>query len=71
MNVVPWRMDHPAPRRLPIDELSTLAGVSPRTVRFCIAQGVLDRPEGEKRGAQVQEDGSPATERHELQPLRR
>lgn len=44
-------MDHPAPRRFSIDELSTLAGVTPRTVRFYIAQGVLDRPEGEKRGA--------------------
>jgi len=37
--------------RLTIDELSTLAGVTPRTVRFYIAQGLLDRPAGEKRGA--------------------
>jgi DNA-binding transcriptional MerR regulator len=37
--------------RYAIDELSALAGVTPRTVRYYIAQGVLDRPEGEKRGA--------------------
>ena len=34
-----------------IDELATLAGVTPRTVRYYIAEGLLDRPEGEKRGA--------------------
>ncbi|WP_395700817.1 helix-turn-helix domain-containing protein [Aquabacterium sp.] len=34
-----------------IDELATLAGVTPRTVRFYIAQGLLDRPAGSKRGA--------------------
>ncbi len=34
-----------------IDELATLAGVTARTVRYYIAQGLLDRPEGEKRGA--------------------
>ena len=39
------------PERFSIDELSTLAGVTPRTVRYYIAQGLLDRPEGEKRGA--------------------
>jgi DNA-binding transcriptional MerR regulator len=38
-------------RRFSIDELSTLAGVTPRTVRYYIAEGLLDRPEGEKRGA--------------------
>jgi DNA-binding transcriptional MerR regulator len=37
--------------RFSIDELSTLAGVTPRTVRYYIAEGLLDRPEGEKRGA--------------------
>jgi DNA-binding transcriptional MerR regulator len=37
--------------RYSIDELSTLAGVTPRTVRYYIAQGLLDHPEGEKRGA--------------------
>lgn len=34
-----------------MDELSTLAGVTPRTVRYYIAEGLVDRPEGEKRGA--------------------
>ena len=38
-------------RRYSIDELSTLAGVTPRTVRYYIAEGLLDRPAGEKRGA--------------------
>ena len=37
--------------RFSIDELSTLAGVTARTVRYYIAQGLLSRPEGEKRGA--------------------
>jgi DNA-binding transcriptional MerR regulator len=37
--------------RYSIDELATLAGVTPRTVRYYIAQGLLDRPAGEKRGA--------------------
>ena len=37
--------------RYSIGELSTLAGVTPRTVRYYIAQGLLERPEGEKRGA--------------------
>lgn len=34
-----------------IDELASLAGVTARTVRYYIAQGLLERPEGEKRGA--------------------
>lgn len=34
-----------------IDELSTLAGVTARTVRYYIAEGLLERPVGEKRGA--------------------
>lgn len=37
--------------RFSIDELSTLAGVTSRTVRYYIAQGLVGRPEGEKRGA--------------------
>jgi DNA-binding transcriptional MerR regulator len=41
----------PDTERYSIDELSTLAGVTPRTVRYYIAQELLDRPEGEKRGA--------------------
>lgn len=40
-----------APERYGIDELSTLAGVTPRTVRYYIAEGLLERPVGEKRGA--------------------
>lgn len=39
------------PERFSIDELSTLAGVTPRTVRYYISEGLIDRPEGEKRGA--------------------
>jgi len=37
--------------RFSIDELSTLAGVTPRTVRYYIAEGLVDRPKGEKRGS--------------------
>jgi len=37
--------------RYGLDELATLAGVTPRTVRYYIAQGLVDRPAGEKRGA--------------------
>lgn len=40
-----------APERFGIDELAALAGVTPRTVRYYIAEGLLDRPAGEKRGA--------------------
>ena len=40
-----------APDSFGIDELSTLAGVTPRTVRYYIAEGLLERPVGEKRGA--------------------
>lgn len=40
-----------AAERFSIDELSTLAGVTPRTVRYYIAEGLVDRPQGEKRGA--------------------
>ena len=39
------------PKRFSIDELSMLAGVTPRTVRYYIAEGLVDRPAGEKRGA--------------------
>ena len=41
----------PASDRFSIDALSTLAGVTPRTVRYYIAEGIVDRPQGEKRGA--------------------
>lgn len=44
--------EHPAAvERYAIDELATLAGATPRTVRYYIAQGLVDRPAGEKRGA--------------------
>ena len=39
------------PEHFSIDELSTLAGVTPRTVRYYIAEGLVDRPEGKKRGS--------------------
>jgi DNA-binding transcriptional MerR regulator len=42
---------NPALHRFSLDELSTLAGTTARTVRYYIAQGLLDRPAGEKRGA--------------------
>jgi DNA-binding transcriptional MerR regulator len=38
-------------QRFSIDELSMFAGVTPRTVRYYIAEGLVDRPVGEKRGA--------------------
>lgn len=44
-------MTKPTPARYSIDELSTLAGQSPRTVRYYIAEGLLERPVGAKRGA--------------------
>ena len=47
----PPRVDVAAHARYSIDELSTLGGVTPRTVRYYIAQGLLERPAGEKRGA--------------------
>ena len=47
----PPHVDAAAPARYSIDELSTLGGVTPRTVRYYIAQGLLERPAGEKRGA--------------------
>jgi DNA-binding transcriptional MerR regulator len=40
-----------ATERYSLDELATLAGVTARTVRYYIGQGLIDRPEGEKRGA--------------------
>jgi DNA-binding transcriptional MerR regulator len=37
--------------RYSIDKLAVLAGVTARTIRYYIAQGLIDKPEGEKRGA--------------------
>lgn len=47
----PKPRDAQAAARFGLDELASLAGVTARTVRFYIAQGLLPRPEGEKRGA--------------------
>ena len=43
--------DPATPSRYSIHDLATLASVPTRTVRFCIAQGLMDRPRGVKRGA--------------------
>jgi DNA-binding transcriptional MerR regulator len=37
--------------RFSIHELATLGGLPTRTVRFYISEGLIDRPEGAKRGA--------------------
>ncbi|MEK8029258.1 MerR family transcriptional regulator [Ideonella sp. DXS29W] len=37
--------------RYSLESLATLAGLTPRTVRYYIQQGLVDRPLGEKRGA--------------------
>jgi DNA-binding transcriptional MerR regulator len=39
------------PERYSIDKLAVLAGVTARTIRYYIAQGLIDKPAGEKRGA--------------------
>jgi DNA-binding transcriptional MerR regulator len=41
----------PANTRFSLDELCALSDTSRRTVRFYIQQGLLDRPEGQRRGA--------------------
>jgi DNA-binding transcriptional MerR regulator len=41
----------PSNTRYSIDELCSLADTPRRTVRFYIQQGLLDRPEGQRRGA--------------------
>jgi DNA-binding transcriptional MerR regulator len=52
MSTQPAQSDEAAtPERFSVDELATLAGVTPRTVRYYIAEGLVDRPRGEKRGA--------------------
>ena len=43
--------DTPDIRHFTLEELATLAGLTPRTVRYYIQQGLVDRPHGEKRGA--------------------
>lgn len=37
--------------KLSIDQLATLTGLTARTVRYYIQQGLVSRPEGAKRGA--------------------
>lgn len=39
------------PARHSLEQLATLAGMTVRTVRYYIQIGLVDRPEGEKRGA--------------------
>ena len=43
--------DLDTPGHLSLDDLASLTGVTPRTVRFYIQQGLVSRPEGAKRGA--------------------
>lgn len=43
-----------AAARLSLDDLATLAGLTSRTVRYYIQQGLVSRPEGAKRGAYYQ-----------------
>lgn len=38
-------------KRYSLDELCGLLGISARTTRYYIQQGLVDRPEGQKRGA--------------------
>lgn len=44
-------MDTMEPRRFSLEELAALSGLPPRTVRFYMQAGLVDRPEGAKRGA--------------------
>ena len=44
-----------SPTRYNIHDLATLASVPTRTVRFYIAEGLIDRPHGAKRGAWYEE----------------
>ncbi len=43
--------DDSDPGHLSLDDIASLAGVTARTVRFYIQQGLVSRPEGAKRGA--------------------
>lgn len=40
-----------AQKQYSLDEICQLLGLSPRTVRYYIQEGLVDRPEGQKRGA--------------------
>ena len=48
---LPSPANTPADDRLTLDDLASLTGTTPRTVRFYIQQGLVSRPEGAKRGA--------------------
>ncbi|WP_374434535.1 MerR family transcriptional regulator [Inhella sp.] len=52
-------------QRFSLDQLAQLSGYSGRTIRYFIAEGLVDRPEGEKRGAHYQ-----ARHLEQLQQLR-
>ena len=43
--------DGPDADKLSLDDLASLTGTTPRTIRFYIQQGLVSRPEGAKRGA--------------------
>ena len=38
-------------KKFSLEELSELTGISRRTIRFYIQKGLMNGPEGEKRGA--------------------
>lgn len=44
-------MDKPINSLLTIEELSSLSGVSVRTIRFYVKEGILDKPEGKTKNA--------------------
>jgi len=41
----------PGADKLSLDDLASLTGTTPRTIRFYIQQGLVSRPEGAKRGS--------------------
>ena len=43
--------DQDHPNRLSVDDVASLAGLTVRTVRYYIQQGLVSRPEGSKRGS--------------------
>ena len=52
MKTVPPLENHePTGRRFSLEDLSGLTGLSARTIRFYIQEGVVDRPRGIRRGA--------------------
>lgn len=40
-----------AEKQFSIDELSELTGITPRNIRYYIQQGLVNKPQGERRGA--------------------